>query len=193
MILAAIIIAKNPAQYGFDFEADPPLAYETVTLRKPVDLRRVAEWTGATIDEIQALNPELRRWTTPVRDTAYELKVPVGTARLVNRATDRDGHGRARVAEVVHGEEGRNARRPSPGSSSVSRTDLAEANYLTTTAKLTRRPEAHRAARRPSVLMAAQTERPVPAADRARRARRGRTAPWPAARGPRNGSRSSIR
>ena len=36
----------------------------------PVDLRRIAEWADTTIDEIQALNPELRRWTTPVRDDA---------------------------------------------------------------------------------------------------------------------------
>ena len=47
---------------------------------RAVDLRRVAEWTGTTIDEIQALNPELRRWTTPVKYPDYEVKVPVGTA-----------------------------------------------------------------------------------------------------------------
>ncbi len=93
MILAAIVIARNPAQYGFEFEAEPPLTYDTVTLPKPVDLRRVAEWTDTTIDEIQALNPELRRWTTPVRDEAYELKVPDGhgrrssTAQLEDAAT----------------------------------------------------------------------------------------------------------
>src|SRR5882724_6008574 len=68
MILAAIVIARNPAQYGFDFEADRASAYDKVMLTKPVDLRRVAEWADTTIDEIQTLNPELRRWTTPVRD-----------------------------------------------------------------------------------------------------------------------------
>ena len=46
---------------------------------RPVDLRRVAEWTGTSVEEIQALNPELRRWTTPVRYANYELKVPAGT------------------------------------------------------------------------------------------------------------------
>ena len=49
-----------------------------------MDLRRVAEWTDSSIDEIQALNPELRRWTTPVRDKKYELKVPAGTAEKVS-------------------------------------------------------------------------------------------------------------
>ncbi len=60
---------------------EEPARIRKVTLPRPVDLRRVAEWTDTTIDEIQALNPELRRWTTPVHDHAvYELKVPAGTA-----------------------------------------------------------------------------------------------------------------
>src|SRR5205807_650748 len=61
MILAAVVIARNPAQYGFDFEAEEAHPFEWVTLTRPVDLRRIAEWTETTIDEIQALNPELRR------------------------------------------------------------------------------------------------------------------------------------
>ena len=67
MILAAMIIAKNPTQYGFDAPSVETLAYDKVEVNTAVDLRRVAEWTGASIDEIQALNPELRRWTTPLR------------------------------------------------------------------------------------------------------------------------------
>ena len=47
------------------------------------------EIAGAAIDDIQALNPELRRWTTPVRTPVYDLKVPVGTGDAL-RARDRD-------------------------------------------------------------------------------------------------------
>src|SRR5260370_27884387 len=47
---------------------------------RAIDLRRVAEWAGTSVDEIQALNPELRRWTTPVKYPKYEMKVPKGTA-----------------------------------------------------------------------------------------------------------------
>src|SRR5207247_1093919 len=83
MILAAIVIARNPAQYGFDVVPEAPAAYEKVLLKRPVDLRRVAAWTGTSIGVMQKLNPELRRWTTPVRDAQYELKVPVGTAEAV--------------------------------------------------------------------------------------------------------------
>ena len=37
-------------------------------------------------DTIRALNPELRRWTTPVRQDAYQLRVPAGTAAAVAEA-----------------------------------------------------------------------------------------------------------
>ena len=67
LILAAMIVGKNPAQYGFDIVAHDPISYDKVTVPRAIDLRRVAEWTGVSIDEIQALNPELRRWTTPVK------------------------------------------------------------------------------------------------------------------------------
>lgn len=80
LILAAIIVAKNPAQYGFELVTQNPFQYETVTVKRAIDLRRVAEWTDSSIDEIQALNPELRRLTTPLRDSAYQVRVPVGTS-----------------------------------------------------------------------------------------------------------------
>ena len=163
MILAAIMIARNPAQYGFDLTLEPPVQYDTVTLPKPVDLRRVAEWTDTTIDEIQALNPELRRWTTPVRDEAYTLKVPMGTAdlvalKLVQASTTelaslkwytvRKGETLATVARKL----------------GVSRTDLAEANYLKTSARVAAGQKLmvpHEA----TVLMAADTNRRVPVAE----------------------------
>lgn len=81
MIMAAVIIAKNPTQYGFEPGVAPPLAYDRVTVPDALDLRTVAEWTESTIDEIRELNPELRRTITPVGN--HELKVPVGTAPIV--------------------------------------------------------------------------------------------------------------
>src|SRR4030095_11485281 len=48
--------------------------FETVTVTGAVDIRRIAEWAGSPVQDIQDLNPELRRWTTPVRETEYELK-----------------------------------------------------------------------------------------------------------------------
>ncbi len=83
LILAAIIIGRNPAQYGFEVAAAEPTAYEKVIVPQAIDLRRVAEWAGTTVDEIQSLNPELRRWTTPVKYPNYEVKVPAGTSDKV--------------------------------------------------------------------------------------------------------------
>ncbi len=84
MIFAAMIIARNPVQYGFTVLETEPIAYDKVNVPRAIDLRRVAEWAGTTVSEIQALNPELRRWTTPVKYPQYEVKVPVGTAGRLN-------------------------------------------------------------------------------------------------------------
>ena len=65
MILAAIVIAKNPSQYGFQIEPAMPRAYDKVLVSDPIDLRLVAEWTNAPIDDIEALNPG----ASPVDDT----------------------------------------------------------------------------------------------------------------------------
>jgi membrane-bound lytic murein transglycosylase D len=163
MILAAIVIARNPAQYGFEFEAEAAQAYERVTLPRPVDLRRIAEWTGSTIDDIQLLNPELRRWTTPVKDTGYELKVPDGTAQRVldqlaeAPATD--------LASLKYYTVKRGDTLPLIARKlNVSKADLAEANYLAVTARLNAGQKLmvpHEA----TVLMAARAERGVPVAE----------------------------
>jgi membrane-bound lytic murein transglycosylase D len=163
MILAAIVIARNPALYGFEFEVEPPVTYDTVTLPKPVDLRRVAEWTDTTIDQIQTLNPELRRWTTPVRDEAYELKVPQGTAPLVTAQLEEAATlelASLRWHTVKKGESLATVARKL----GVNRTDLAEANYLKTTARIAagqRLMVPHES----TVLLATRTDRPAPVAD----------------------------
>jgi len=78
MIMAAIIIAKNPELYGFRVTPVAPLAYETVDIPGALDLKFIAEWANVTVEELQDLNPELRRTTTPM--STHQLKVPVGTA-----------------------------------------------------------------------------------------------------------------
>src|SRR4029077_3819304 len=80
LIMAAMIIGRNPAQYGFEVVTAEVQQYDKVALPRALDLPRLAEWAGTSGDDIQALNPELRRWTTPVKYPNYEVKVPVGTA-----------------------------------------------------------------------------------------------------------------
>lgn len=81
-ILAAIIIANHPTQYGFeDITLDKPVITDTVTINYSVDLRLVSDLVDAPIDELMALNPSLLRFTTPP-DTSFDLHLPAGSATL---------------------------------------------------------------------------------------------------------------
>jgi membrane-bound lytic murein transglycosylase D len=78
-IIAAIIMAKNPKQYGLEeLVPDPPVVSDTVNVDYSVDLRLVADVTDASLQEIVALNPSLLRMTTP-RDDSFDLHLPAGT------------------------------------------------------------------------------------------------------------------
>ena len=127
---------------------------------RAIDLRRVAEWTGQTIDEVQELNPELRRWTTPLATPNYEIKVPAGTAstfasRLATASPDqlaslkfytvRRGESIATIARKL----------------SVSRTDLAEANKLSIRSPV-RTGQELLIPRAPTGLLAASASAPAP-------------------------------
>ncbi len=81
-IVAAIIIANHPQQYGFDdVTLDPPVLTDTVTIDYSIDLRLVSDLVGAPVDEIEALNPSLLRMVTP-SDAPFDLHLPAGTATL---------------------------------------------------------------------------------------------------------------
>jgi len=78
-IIAAIIMAKNPQQYGLeDLVPDPPVVSDTVSVDYAVDLRLVADVTEASLGEIVELNPSLLHMTTP-QDTDFDLHLPPGT------------------------------------------------------------------------------------------------------------------
>jgi membrane-bound lytic murein transglycosylase D len=78
-IIAAIIMAKNPKQYGLeDVVPEPAVLSDTVTIDYTVDLHLVADVTGASLQEIVALNPSLLRMTTP-HDSPFDLHIPAGT------------------------------------------------------------------------------------------------------------------
>lgn len=81
-ILAAIIIANHPKQYGFDeLTLDPPVMTDTVSINYSVDMRLVADVVNAPLDELLALNPSLLRMITPP-DMTFDLHLPAGSASL---------------------------------------------------------------------------------------------------------------
>ncbi len=167
MILAAIVVGRNPSQYGFSFEPVAQPQYDVVKVTGPVDLRRVAEWTQSTVDIIRELNPELRRLTTPVGATGYPegypLHVPIGSGdalqvKLAEAApeelttlqwyTVKRGESLTSIANKLV----------------VRRADLAEANYLTLKSAVApgRKLVVPRA---PTALLAAQPARPAAGTD----------------------------
>lgn len=79
-LLAAAIIAKDPARYGFDDIAYlTPIEYDTVTVPTRTNLDLVARLTGTTYESIKELNPDLRHWCTPPNYPDYQLKIPKGS------------------------------------------------------------------------------------------------------------------
>jgi membrane-bound lytic murein transglycosylase D len=161
MVLAAMIVARNPAQYGIEYVSSDPIAYDKVRVPRAIDLRRVAEWTGVSIDDIQALNPELRRWTTPVNDDDFEIKVPAGTAgqfqERLAQATPAE-LAALKYHTVKRGETiATIARRQG-----VSRVDLAEANGLSTRSRVATGRKLI-IPTKPATLLATRTERAAPA------------------------------
>ena len=161
LILAAMVVGRNPAQYGFELATTEALSYEKVPVSKPIDLRRVAEWTGTSLDEIQSLNPELRRGITPVRYEGYEVKVPSGTAeqfrtRLASASADelnslkwhavRRGETLSTIARKLR----------------VSTSELAAANNLSTRSRV-RAGQSLIIPRLPTTLLATNAKRTAPA------------------------------
>jgi membrane-bound lytic murein transglycosylase D len=78
IIIALALVAKDPALYGVHVDPEKPAQVETVKLEHPADLHLVADATGADLDDLRTLNPQLLRNVTP-KDTGFELKLPVGT------------------------------------------------------------------------------------------------------------------
>jgi membrane-bound lytic murein transglycosylase D len=120
------------------------------------DIRRIAEWIGTSVEKLQELNPELRRWTTPVRASNYALKVPEGTAAIVAEhlaQADPDELASLKRYTVKRGETLASIAR----ALKVSRADLAEANYLPATARVAQGQQLI-IPRPPSQLLAARPE-----------------------------------
>ncbi len=88
-IMAATVIARNLDQYGFSQEPVAPHQFEEVVVNRALHFRAIANTTGIPYEELRLLNPELRRDATPPDDSAYHLKVPIGTSAKVLQLLDR--------------------------------------------------------------------------------------------------------
>lgn len=78
-MIAAALVAKNPARYGITVESRPVLAFDSVRVGPATPVAAVATATGNTLQSIRELNPHILRGVTPLKDS-MSIRVPVGTA-----------------------------------------------------------------------------------------------------------------
>jgi len=78
-LIAAALVAKEPARYGLRIEPQQIYAYDTVRVGPSTPLAAVASAAGAPLAAISDLNPFILRGVTPPRDS-FTIRVPVGAA-----------------------------------------------------------------------------------------------------------------
>jgi membrane-bound lytic murein transglycosylase D len=86
--IAAALISRDPARFGFDVVPDAPLEFDVVEIPRPVDVARVARELGVDAETISSLNGELRGRTTPRGVGSYPLRVPKGAGAILEARLD---------------------------------------------------------------------------------------------------------
>ncbi|HYW49288.1 MAG TPA: transglycosylase SLT domain-containing protein [Gemmatimonadaceae bacterium] len=101
-LIAAAMVAKEPARYGLRVDTLPAYAYDSVDVPAGTALAAVAKAAGTTIGEIGELNPHYLRGVTPPGEVS-EVRIPVGAAAAFPAgfaalaATEREGWREQRI------------------------------------------------------------------------------------------------
>jgi membrane-bound lytic murein transglycosylase D len=77
-LIAAAIIAKQPARYGIETVPVERFAYDSLVVSEATGLDVVAELAAVSLGEIRDLNPQYLRLATPPR-TPSVIRLPAGT------------------------------------------------------------------------------------------------------------------
>ena len=78
-LIAAALVAKEPSRWGMRLRTLPPFAYDSVYVPASTPLSAIAKASGAPLDSIRELNPQVLRGVTPPGGRFY-ARVPVGYA-----------------------------------------------------------------------------------------------------------------
>ncbi|MFC2077076.1 LysM peptidoglycan-binding domain-containing protein [candidate division KSB1 bacterium] len=119
--MASMMIAKNPEGDALahtvktlamlDIQYHEPDQVDVVSIPQCTDLKLIAECSGAPIERIKELNPELRRWCTPPETEGYRLRLPRGRAgdfwanydKIPKKKLVTFGHYRVKRGDTVSG------------------------------------------------------------------------------------------
>jgi membrane-bound lytic murein transglycosylase D len=84
IILAMVIMAKNPGHYGLEgIEPAAPMMYSTIQLEADTSLELIGDIVERPVAELRAMNPAL---LTNVAPAGYFVHVPAGTSAAVQAA-----------------------------------------------------------------------------------------------------------
>lgn len=87
--LAAALILKDPAQFGFPVNRQKPHHY--IQVRQPLPVRKIASISGVPLVKLQRLNPELKSFRkTPTSN--YLVRLPSQAARRLAKNLPRARH-----------------------------------------------------------------------------------------------------
>ena len=84
-LIAAALVAKEPARYGLTLRTMPRYSFDTVTVPASTPLAAVARATGVSLAEIADLNRHVLRGATPPK-TRFTVRVPTGSATTFDSA-----------------------------------------------------------------------------------------------------------
>ena len=135
IILATILIAKEPWAYGFHVVPDDPLSFDEVPVGAPIDLRLVAQIVDRPVKELIDTNPGLLRWATPLNDPLFVLKLPPGDGDKFRKGVQRIPE-KQRLWWRLHKVQGKDTVPAVARKYKISAARLARANSLTPDAPL---------------------------------------------------------
>jgi membrane-bound lytic murein transglycosylase D len=80
-LIAAALVAKEPDRYGLTVKRLPRFEYDSVRVGGMVPLAAIADASGASVAQIQVLNPHILRGMTPPGPESIFVRVPLSRAK----------------------------------------------------------------------------------------------------------------
>jgi membrane-bound lytic murein transglycosylase D len=137
--IAVCIIAMNPEKYGItDIDYQKPYEYETYKVEGAIDLNYLSQCAGIPVETLQDMNPELTQFCTPVNyQGGYPLKIPkTSFSTFADNLKNIPEY--AKRNYLVHTVKKGETLSTISARYGVTKTDLADANNISTKTKLSR-------------------------------------------------------